>query len=542
MALVTQFLTSIRGFLVTLDGDELRNWLKVDPASPQNYHRLREELKQSFPPTSKTLDTVIEKSLPEEDDVAEGRGTAWPGFVSFMKEYLQYWRDANFDDYLGLYDRLCSLLTSCATALSNPTYGTIMFKTSISLSESLSNLAMILNRRPDLLNARRTVSGDEERKSVVETAADIIQKIFTSCLTDRSSQRFAKPEGKKIGVYIFANLVLKLLFTCRKSRLAAQLLTNIATSGPPLVLYPASQRVTYLYYLGRFNFDSDNFLRAVLCLQEAYLQTPPACQKHRRLILTYLIPSNILLGRFPTDALLSRPEAAPLAPIFRSLTAAVRSGNFIAFQHAISAHERWLYDRGLLFTLTYRLRPLLWRSFTRRTFMLTYSPPRDPSSRSAVTLSLADVAAAATYVQRRLEGWVPARPARGRAPPPQVNPVFMRALANSAAPGGGSAGPTTTTLVPPPGGPRKLRPSQGLFWGNMPASEGEVEGAVAGLVAQGLMHGFVAHSSGRFAIMGAKQRGGPLLAGWPNVAQAIRERLREEGVDLEEVPAWVKGP
>lgn len=88
-----------------------------------------------------------------------------------------------------------------------------MFKTSISLSEALSKVVMILHRQPELMTGRRAVAGDEDSKSMVEQSADIIQKIFTSCLTDRSSGRFAKPEGKKVGVYIFANLVLGLLFT-----------------------------------------------------------------------------------------------------------------------------------------------------------------------------------------------------------------------------------------------------------------------------------------------------------------------------------------
>lgn len=88
-----------------------------------------------------------------------------------------------------------------------------MFKTSISLSEGLSKVVMMLHRRPELMTGRRAVAGDEDSKSMVEQSADIIQKIFTSCLTDRSSTRFAKPEGKKVGVYIFANLVLRLLFT-----------------------------------------------------------------------------------------------------------------------------------------------------------------------------------------------------------------------------------------------------------------------------------------------------------------------------------------
>jgi len=72
---------------------------------------------------------------------------------------------------------------------------------------------MMLHWRPELTSQLKVKSGDEENKSIVESAADTIQKIFTTCLTDRSSTRWDKPRGKKVGVYIFANLVLKLLFT-----------------------------------------------------------------------------------------------------------------------------------------------------------------------------------------------------------------------------------------------------------------------------------------------------------------------------------------
>lgn len=295
--------------------------------------------------------------------------------------------------------------------------------------------------------------------------------------------------------------------------------------------------MTFLYYLGRFNFDSDHFFRASFCLQEAYLQTPPALQKHRRLILTYLIPSNIMLGRFPSQALLSRPEAADLAQIFLPIMAAVRKGNFVDFQQAIATHEHWLYRKGLLFTLMFRLRPIVWRSFLRRIFILTYEPPLpNGNSRAAPTLSLADVFTAAAYVQKRLEGYVPARPQQQQQQRAPANNLFMMAVQNSA----GDAG-VSSSLVPPPGGkPRKLKPSEGLFWGNLPVTVQEVEGVVAALAAQGLMHGFLAHSSGKFAIMGAKKGGGPLASGWPGVARAVQDRMVEEGVDPEDVPAFVK--
>jgi hypothetical protein len=79
---------------------------------------------------------------------------------------------------------------------------------------------MNLNRQPELLARIQTgvpMDEESEKKSIVELAADIIQKMFTSCLTDRSSTRWTQPRGKKVAVYVFANITLKLLFAVSTS-------------------------------------------------------------------------------------------------------------------------------------------------------------------------------------------------------------------------------------------------------------------------------------------------------------------------------------
>lgn len=105
---------------------------------------------------------------------------------------------------------LTASCSACSTAFTHPQYGHILLQLSMSLCESLSRFTMRLNRRPDL--TRRLRARDEESggKTVAETSAEIIQKFFSTCLMDRSAGR--KPEGKKVGVYMFANLTLKLLF------------------------------------------------------------------------------------------------------------------------------------------------------------------------------------------------------------------------------------------------------------------------------------------------------------------------------------------
>lgn len=105
------------------------------------------------------------------------------------------------------------------TALSNATYGLVMLPTTIQLCRGLTKLAILLDKRPELTRKMIQVTDTEngERKTLVESTAETVTRAFTLCLSDRTPSRNGidrngKPEGKKIGIYSIANMVLKLLF------------------------------------------------------------------------------------------------------------------------------------------------------------------------------------------------------------------------------------------------------------------------------------------------------------------------------------------
>lgn len=109
MALVREFLSQIRQQVRQQQGDALRSWLQVQPGSSAQYHNLGAQLRQSFA-TQASVDKVVEACLPQEDDVPDGQATAWPGFQSFMKDYLIFWRDIDYDDLLGAHQLLSGLV------------------------------------------------------------------------------------------------------------------------------------------------------------------------------------------------------------------------------------------------------------------------------------------------------------------------------------------------------------------------------------------------------------------------------------------------
>lgn len=109
MSLVNQFLGQIRQQVRGQRGELLRSWLQVEPGSAKQYYDLKAELQAKLRDQS-TVEKVVETCLPQDDDVSDGEATSWPGLLGFIKDYLVFWRDVNFDDLLGAHQLLAGLV------------------------------------------------------------------------------------------------------------------------------------------------------------------------------------------------------------------------------------------------------------------------------------------------------------------------------------------------------------------------------------------------------------------------------------------------
>ena len=338
-----------------------------------------------------------------------------------------------------------------------------------------------------------------------------------------------------------ANLCLKLFFHCRKLRSAEQIFGNIYQQSPPLGLFPASQRVTFLYYLGRYLFANNHFYRAQLALQTAYDQCHAQCISQRRLILIYLTTSNIILGRFPSSRLLQRPEAAGLAEKFLPICAAIAKGDLASFRKYMdldAQNAEWFLQKRILLQLSNRCEVLVWRSLARRTFTLSGSQGAvtsqgDVVRKAAPTLSLQDMLTLATLLEKRVLGFAedtpkPSELTNGHTGTQRThtNAIFIFPKAETQLPQDaktevpyGYVDPDLADVVPPE---PPLLPNMEI-----------IESIIASLIEQGLLHGFISHAQHRFAIMGVKDAR-PVQVGFPRVWDVINAKANRE------VPGWVK--
>lgn len=378
----------------------------------------------------------------------------------------------------------------------------------IANAQCVCRLAIGLDKQPQLMNITET-GDDGTRETLPERAANILRKAFTTCTNDRSSYLTpeGRPDGKKRGIYILANLCLKILFQCRKTRNAKQIFEGVANqNSPPFSAYSKSQRVTYLYYLGRYLFQNSHCYRAQLALQYAYDECPVSdrCIGQRRRILVYLITCNMILGRFPSTALLQRPEARGLGDHFIPLCLAIQKGDVTAFSQHLSinsAHASWFLHFRILLQLRNRCEVLVWRSLVRKVWILNGSRPA-PGTKVTAQVNLHDLVTAFTSLETRRRGLLPT------AESDYTDPDFVGVHYSD----DDYTWPDTT----------------------------DVESKLASLIDQGLLSGFIAHDKGKFAIKGALTQGGNVLAaGFPLPWKILGA---DPGVDesAEPVPGWKK--
>ncbi|KAF2402511.1 hypothetical protein EJ06DRAFT_342890 [Trichodelitschia bisporula] len=508
---VDRFLRELAVIVKARDGDRLKGFLVIEPPYQQSYIDMIREIAAAYPASSKesqdNLEIKCAEFLTDAQNSASGEDSGpWGALSPMIAQYLVLLRDLDLKDLIKAYYLLQELIQKCTTALGHSVMGIVILPTVIEYAKVLARLAIGLDKKLEM--SLRGV----DVLALPEKAADSIRGAFTICLADKGTSANGvldgAPEGKKIGIYKLANLCLKILFQCGKYPQADQIFVNITQKSPPLSAYPKSERVAYLYYLGKFNYVMGHFPRAHLVLQEAYDLCHSTFLRQRRKILTLLVVSNIVIGRFPTDAIYSRPEALNFKPVFDPICKAIKKGDLATFLQLTDflkgPHSAWLASIRAHQQIRSHGTVLAQRSLSRRIFLLA-GDEGDGISKRAPTLELSAFLTAYIFCLR-LAG--------------TLNETYVDADFESVSDDEGL-----------PSGPDLA----------------EIECIVSALVNQGLIRGFMSHATGRLAVQGARGGRRAVEAGWPSVYEVVmtkagRNRIigwvREGEDDTSRLPFW----
>lgn len=228
------------------------------------------------------------------------------------------------------------------------------------------------------------IMGNTNSNEKLEQAAWIINRMFTVCLSDRSELT----DSRKWGIYSTTNLLFKTYFKLNSISLTKNVIRALSAAQddlPRLEMFPKSHRCTFKYYRGVIDFLQENYAEAEENLSEALSLCHKAALRNRERILTYLIPTHVLLKeQLPRPSLL-QPHPT-LTKIFTPIFAAIRSGSLFAFDEALATAEPALVHRRIYLTLE-RTRDICMRNLFRKVFLAAgFEDPKDkPESDPSVT-------------------------------------------------------------------------------------------------------------------------------------------------------------
>jgi hypothetical protein len=126
-----------------------------------------------------------------------------------------------------------------------------------------------------------------------------------------------------------------------------------------------AEQITFKYYTGVLAFYNEQFDLALPDLQFAFDQLPEDDYQHQILVLFYLIPIQLLNGRYPSRQLLERYPI--MTDIFIPLVDAIYTGNLVLFDSTLEQHTKILLQKGAYMSIE-SCRGLVIRSLFRQVY------------------------------------------------------------------------------------------------------------------------------------------------------------------------------
>ncbi|CAN6631852.1 hypothetical protein TRVA0_013S01530 [Trichomonascus vanleenenianus] len=214
-----------------------------------------------------------------------------------------------------------------------------------------------------------------------EYISSVLLKIFNSIRAEKSTgpgdqisrnasyetrQQVAVTSRKAVILFV-ANSLCRLYFNLRTPSSCANVFSNIHTAKVKFAGFSQAEKVEYRYYLGRFYLMKNQLVSAYKHLRYSFDNCLATSGRNRQLILHYLIPASLLLGKLPSLYLL---DSSGLDPVYGPLVQAVRRCDYTSYMAYLEEEPRrsWLLRRGLYVALRYRVEVLFHRNVLYQTW------------------------------------------------------------------------------------------------------------------------------------------------------------------------------
>jgi len=191
--------------------------------------------------------------------------------------------------------------------------------------------------------------------------ARLLNKAFHVCQIDRG----AWDVSRKAASLHVVNSLFRVYFHLKQHRLCHSLMRAINTNFPDIKMFPASQRVTFKYFVGLIAFYDEDFQKAEQEFMDALQHCHKDSRKNKRLILVYLTPIKLLRGKGVNSVLIQKYGLFQFAELIQS----IKVGDVRTFNKTLEKNERYFVFQGI-YLIVERLKLLLYRNLFKKTYII----------------------------------------------------------------------------------------------------------------------------------------------------------------------------
>lgn len=281
----------------------------------------------------------------------------WMSFDEFCISYLNFVKDVDPSNSRDSYNSLIQFVTSLQVAFSN-NRGSILQGVVKSTLSTVLNLSRQLDTQDSL-----------QRTNYLST---LLLKMFNNIRAEKSVDSGSTQFFSKKAIILFvANMLCRSYYILKTEPSCANVFSNIHTANLKFSSYSKPEQVEYRYFLGRFYLSKEQLSRAYDHLFWAFANCLPGTPQ-QRLIVKYLIPASMLLGRLPSARLLDQFN---LTQQYGPLVAAIKSGNYSKFMEVLEGpYKQWYISTKVMFLFRNRGPIILLRQLVYRTWYYLGKP------------------------------------------------------------------------------------------------------------------------------------------------------------------------
>lgn len=221
------------------------------------------------------------------------------------------------------------------------------------------------------------------RESQMNQVANSLVKLFSIC----HGTKTPPPDSKLMGLYHVVVYLFKVYFRLNNLPQCPQLLKAVTSKQkllPALEDFPKAQQVAFKYYEGRYNIYDQQLKKAEDCLDYAFAHCDARSLRNKRVILQYLVPVKVSLGKFPSRSLLRRYSMSH----YEAILEAIKHGRLDVYGVELARNERDFIRQGI-FLMIESLRLLTCRNLFKKVWLILGSVKQIPLNSLVQAVKLA---------------------------------------------------------------------------------------------------------------------------------------------------------